>query len=99
MVCEDMWFPEVAECLAESGAEIMIAINGSPFESDKGDVRLNCAVTRIGETELPLIYANQVGGQDELVFDGASFVLNADNSLSAQAPAFEESLIAHPLVA
>ena len=93
MVCEDMWFPEVAECLAESGAEIMIAINGSPFESDKGDVRLNCAVTRIGETELPLIYTNQVGGQDELVFDGASFVLNADNSLSAQAPAFEESLM------
>ena len=93
MICEDMWFPEVAECLAESGAEIMIAINGSPFESDKGDVRLNCAVARIGETELPLIYVNQVGGQDELVFDGASFVLNADNGLSAQAPAFEDALV------
>ena len=93
MICEDMWFPEVAECLAESGAEIMIAINGSPFESDKGDVRLNCAVARIGETELPLIYVNQVGGQDELVFDGASFVLNADNRLSAQAPAFEDALV------
>ena len=92
MICEDMWFPDVAECLAESGAEIMIAINGSPFESDKGDTRLNLAVARIGETELPLIYANQVGGQDELVFDGASFVLNADNSLSVQAPAFEESI-------
>ena len=93
MVCEDMWYPEVAECLAESGAEIIIAINGSPFESDKGDARLNCAVTRIGETGLPLIYANQVGGQDELVFDGASFVLGADNSLRAQAPAFEEALL------
>ena len=93
MICEDMWFPEVPECLAESGAEIMIAINGSPFESDKGDARLNLAVARIGEAELPLIYANQVGGQDELVFDGASFVLNADNGLAAQAPAFEESLM------
>ena len=93
MICEDMWFPEVAECLAESGAEIMIAINGSPFESDKGDTRLNLAVARIGETELPLIYVNQVGGQDELVFDGASFVLNADHGLTAQAPAFEESVL------
>ena len=93
MICEDMWFPEVAECLVESGAEIMIAINGSPFESDKGDTRLNLAVARIGETELPLIYVNQVGGQDELVFDGASFALNADNGLAAQAPAFEESIL------
>ena len=93
MVCEDMWFPEVAECLAESGAEIMIAINGSPFESDKGDTRLNGAVARIGETDLPLIYVNQVGGQDELVFDGASFVLGADHGLCAQMPAFEEALL------
>ena len=93
MVCEDMWFPEVAECLAESGAEIMIAINGSPFESDKGDARLNLAVARIGETGLPLIYVNQVGGQDELVFDGASFVLGADHGLRAQAPAFEEAVV------
>ena len=93
MICEDMWFPEVAECLAESGAEIMIAINGSPFESDKGDTRLNLAVARIGEAALPLIYVNQVGGQDELVFDGASFVLNADNGLAAQAPAFEDALV------
>ena len=93
MICEDMWFPEVSECLVESGAEIMIAINGSPFESDKGDARLNLAVARIGETELPLIYVNQVGGQDELVFDGASFVLNADHGLAAQAPAFDEALV------
>ena len=93
MVCEDLWFPEVTECLAESGAEIMIAINGSPFESDKGDRRLNLAVARIGETGLPLIYTNQVGGQDELVFDGASFVLGADHGLCAQAAAFEEALL------
>ena len=93
MVCEDMWFPEVPECLEESGAEIMIVINGSPFESDKGDARLNLAVARISETGLPLIYVNQVGGQDELVFDGASFVLAADHGLCAQAPAFEEALL------
>ena len=93
MVCEDMWFPEVPECLAESGAEIMIAINGSPFESDKGDARLNRAVALVSETGLPLIYANQVGGQDELVFDGASFVLGADHGLCAQAPAFGEALL------
>ncbi len=93
MVCEDMWSPEVPECLVESGAEIMVAINGSPFESDKGDTRLNLAVARINETGLPLVYVNQVGGQDELVFDGASFVLGADNRLRAQAPAFEETLL------
>ena len=93
MVCEDMWFPEVPECLAESGAEIMIAINGSPFESDKGDARLNRAVALVSEAGLPLIYANQVGGQDELVFDGASFVLGADHGLCAQAAAFEEALL------
>ena len=99
MICEDMWFPEVAECLAESGAEIMIAINGSPFESDKGDTRLNLAVARIGETDLPMIYANQVGGQDELVFDGASFVLNADNGLAAPGAGLRRVARAHPLVA
>ena len=93
MVCEDLWFPEVPECLAESGAEIMVAINGSPFESDKGDARLNRAVALVSETGLPLIYTNQVGGQDELVFDGASFVLGADHGLCVQAPAFEEALL------
>ena len=93
MICEDMWGPEVSECLEESGAEIMVAINGSPFEAAKGDARLNLAVARTGETGLPLIYVNQVGGQDELVFDGASFVLAADRRLCAQAPAFEEATL------
>jgi NAD+ synthase len=92
MICEDMWFLDVPECLEESGAEIMVVINGSPFESDKADARLNLAVARINESGLPLIYVNQVGGQDELVFDGASFVLGADHALCAQAPAFEEAL-------
>jgi NAD+ synthase len=93
MVCEDMWTEDVAEALEESGAEILIVPNGSPFEHDKQDVRLNLAVARVTETGLPLIYCNQVGGQDELVFDGASFVLNADRRLAAQAIAFEEQLL------
>jgi NAD+ synthase len=92
-VCEDMWQPDVTETLAESGAELLVVINGSPFESDKTDERLNLAVTRIDESKLPLIYVNQVGGQDELVFDGASFVLNADRSLAAQARAWQEQVL------
>jgi len=90
MVCEDMWQPDVAETLEESGAEMLIVINGSPFEIDKSDVRLNLAVARVTESKLPLIYVNQVGGQDELVFDGRSFVLGADRSLRAQSPAWDE---------
>ena len=93
MVCEDMWIPDVAECLGESGAEILVVINGSPFQTDKADERLNLAVARVTETHLPLIYVNQVGGQDELVFDGASFVLNADCSLRARAASWREDRI------
>jgi NAD+ synthase len=93
MVCEDVWTGDLAEGLEESGAEILIVPNGSPFEHDKQDVRLNLAVARVTETGLPLIYCNQVGGQDELVFDGASFALNADRRLVAQAKAFEEDLL------
>ena len=91
-VCEDMWTPDVCETLQESGAEILIIINGSPYERDKVDVRLNLAVARVNETGLPLIYTNQVGGQDELVFDGGSFVLNADRKMAAAAPQFVENL-------
>jgi len=92
MVCEDMWEQDVAECLQESGAEILVVINGSPYEVDKTDRRMNLAVARVGETGLPLVYVNLVGGQDELVFDGASFVLNAGRVLAAQMPAWEESV-------
>ena len=93
MVCEDMWAEDVAEGLEESGAEILIIPNGSPFEHDKQDVRLNLAVARVTETGLPLIYGNQVGGQDELVFDGGSFVLDAERRLVAQSPMFEPDLL------
>ncbi len=92
MICEDMWFPDVAECLEESGAEILVVPNGSPFEVDKPDLRLNHAVGRVTETRLPLIYVNQVGGQDELVFDGSSFVLDADCKLRHQAGYWREEL-------
>jgi NAD+ synthase len=91
-ICEDIWKDEVTECLAECGAEILIAPNGSPFDWKKPDVRMNVAVARVIETGLPLAYVNQVGGQDELVFDGASFVVNADHTLAAQLPAWEEHI-------
>ena len=86
MICEDMWTDEVTECLEESGAEILVVLNGSPFEIDKVDQRLNLAVARVTESRLPIVYVNQVGGQDELVFDGSSFVLDADAALKGQAP-------------
>ncbi len=93
MVCEDMWTDEVTECLQESGAEILVVINGSPYEVDKTDQRLNLAVARVVESRLPMIYVNLIGGQDELVFDGASFVLGDDAALRAQAPSWREALL------
>jgi NAD+ synthase len=92
MVCEDWWFPAVSETLSESGAEILISINGSPFEAEKHDRRVDLAVARVVETGLPFVFVGQVGGQDELVFEGASFVLNPDRSLAAVLPMFEESV-------
>lgn len=90
-ICEDIWEAEVVECLAETGAQILVVPNGSPFQRDKFDTRQQVAVARVVESELPLVYVNQVGGQDELVFDGASFVLAADRRLAVQLPAFEEA--------
>src|ERR1700741_1381618 len=97
-ICEDIWLEEsedyenVVECVAETGAEILIVPNGSPYARDKNDLRLSIAVARVTESGLPLIYLNEVGGQDELVFDGASFALNADLSVAAQLPAFVETI-------
>src|SRR5215831_9232548 len=94
-VCEDIWtewgdYEDVVECLTETGAELLIVPNGSPYSRDKDEVRLNIAVARVTESDLPIVYVNQVGGQDELVFDGASFGLNSDRSLAFQLPAFRE---------
>ena len=91
-VCEDIWGEAVVECLAETGAEILLVPNGSPYWRDKNDTRLNLAVTRVTESGLPMVYLNQICGQDELVFDGASFVLNADCSLAVRLPAFAEAI-------
>ena len=92
-ICEDIWFPDVCECLAESGAEILLVPNGSPFELDKQDVRMNMAVARQLENDLPIIYVNQVGGQDELVFDGASFVLDSSRTVRCLLPSFREAVV------
>ena len=91
-ICEDIWIEDVCECLEETGAEFLIVPNGSPFWADKHDLRMNVAVARVTETELPMIYVNQVGGQDELVFDGASFALDARCRLACQMPAWESGL-------
>ncbi|MBV9346900.1 MAG: NAD+ synthase [Pseudolabrys sp.] len=92
-ICEDIWGEDVVECLAETGAEILVIPNGSPYWRDKDDVRLNTLVARVTEHNLPAIYVNQVGGQDELVFDGGSFALHADRSLAFQLAAFEEAVV------
>ena len=92
-ICEDIWKEDVTECLSECGAELIISINGSPFDWPKPDARMNVAVARVTESRLPVLYLNQVGGQDELVFDGASFVLNSDHKLAAQLPAWDEAIV------
>ena len=93
MVCEDMWSLDVTETLGESGAELLLVINGSPFERDKRDERVTLAAARVKDADLPLLYVNQVGGQDELVFDGASFALDRACNLRVQAPSWREALV------
>jgi NAD+ synthase len=92
MICEDWWFQAVSETLAESGAEILLSINASPFEAEKHERRLQLGIARVVETGLPFVFLGQIGGQDELVFEGASFVLNPDRSLAAVLPMFEEAI-------
>ncbi len=91
-VCEDIWSPDVVECLTETGSELLLVPNGSPYWRGKHDERIGIATARVVETGLPLVYLNQVGGQDELVFDGGSFALQADRSLALQLPAFVETI-------
>ena len=92
-ICEDAWFPDVSETYEESGAEILIVPNGSPYARDKYDRRMQAMVARVVETGLPLLYLNLVGGQDDQVFDGGSFALNRGAELAMQGPFFEESMI------
>jgi NAD+ synthase len=87
-ICEDAWHEDVAETLAETGAEFLLVPNGSPYYRGKFDTRLSHMVARVVETDLPLIYLNMVGGQDDQIFDGASFGLNPGGKLAFQLPAF-----------
>ena len=91
-ICEDVWTPDVVECIAETGGEILLVPNGSPYEVGKTDVRVQLGVRRVVESGLPLVYVNQVGGQDELIFDGGSFVLGADCALKAKLASFREEV-------
>ncbi len=91
-ICEDAWHGDVAETLAETGAEILVVPNGSPYHRGKHDVRMGHMVARVVETGLPLVYLNMVGGQDDQVFDGASFVLNRGGKLAVQLPVFETAV-------
>ena len=93
-ICEDAWHGDVSEALAESGAEILVVPNGSPYARGKFDRRLSAMVARVVENDMPLVYLNMVGGQDDQVFDGGSFVLNRGGRLAMQMPLFDEA-IAH----
>lgn len=89
-ICEDAWHVDVTETLAETGAEILLVPNGSPYFRNKLETRYNHMVARVVETGLPLVYLNMVGGQDDQIFDGASFVLNPGGELTHQLPSFDE---------
>ncbi len=93
-ICEDAWHEEVPEALEESGAEILLVPNGSPYYRGKFDTRLNVMISRVVETGLPLVYLNMIGGQDDQVFDGGTFVLNPGGELAVRLPVFDEA-IAH----
>lgn len=91
-ICEDAWWPAVTETLAETGAEILVVPNGSPYHRDKLDLRMGHMVARVHESGLPLAYVNMVGGQDDQVYDGASFVLNPGGHKVVQMAPFDEGL-------
>lgn len=92
MTCEDMWTPAVTKSVMQDGADVLLVLNGSPFETDKSGQRLDFARQRVDESGLALVYVNQVGGQDELVFDGASFVLSPSGQVTTQLAAFESAV-------
>jgi NAD+ synthase len=92
-ICEDIWEESVCAHLAEAGAELMLVPNGSPYELDKDDLRQKLVRSRVTASGLPLVYLNRVGGQDEIVFDGSSFVMHPDGELVAQMCDWEEDLL------
>ena len=88
-ICEDAWYPDVCEAMVESGAEILVVPNGSPYFRNKFGIRMNTMVARVVENQVPLVYINLVGGQDDQMFDGGSFVLNRGGKLAVQMPVFD----------
>jgi NAD+ synthase (glutamine-hydrolysing) len=92
IICEDVWMPEPCRAPAQAGAEVILVINGSPFHRTQQNVREQVLATRAQENSLPLVYVNMVGGQDELVFDGGSVVVDAAGQVQFRAPLFEEDL-------
>ncbi|NBB97367.1 MAG: NAD+ synthase [Alphaproteobacteria bacterium] len=92
-ICEDAWHEDVAEAQVESGAELLLVPNGSPYARGRYDTRMAHMVARVVENDMPLVYLNLVGGQDDQVFDGASFVLNPGGKLAVQLPAHEEAVV------
>ena len=92
-ICEDIWQEVVCSHLAEAGAEILLVPNGSPYELDKDDIRYRLVRSRVLQTSLPIAYLNRVGGQDELVFDGSSFILHPDGERVVQLCDWEEALL------
>ena len=91
-ICEDIWLESVCQHLADAGADMLLVPNGSPYETDKDDQRQRLVRERAIETGLPIVYLNRVGGQDELVFDGSSFVTNDDGGIAVLMPDFEEAM-------
>ena len=91
-ICEDIWQAGVCGSLKAQGAEILLVPNGSPFRRTADDERMKVAKARVAETGLPMVYVNEVGGQDELVFDGGSFALSASGETVMTLPMFEEAL-------
>ncbi len=91
-ICEDIWEETVTECLVESGAEVILSINASPYTIEKKDERLSVVISRVRENKVPIIYLNRFGGQDELTFDGSSFSINDDGSIFHSSKSFEKQI-------
>ena len=92
VICEDVWFPEPARAAREAGAQVLVVPNGSPYHTRQQALRRDVVAARARETGLPIVYVNRVGGQDELVFDGASFVVDATGAHAQQLPAWHETV-------
>src|SRR5213593_1239400 len=92
VICEDIWFPEPARAARSAGAQLIVVPNGSPYHTRQHALRREIVAARVGESGLPIVYVNRVGGQDELVFDGASFIVDSQGRLAQQLPAWHETV-------